>query len=71
MLRDIPFKNLENATNHVKQTLGEGNLGPVFRGRLLDGTDVAIKMRSDGLQLNADSFLKEVCEILGQLDNMG
>ncbi|XP_024391724.1 probable LRR receptor-like serine/threonine-protein kinase At5g48740 isoform X1 [Physcomitrium patens] len=54
------FQELENATNHFKQTLGEGNLGPVFRGRLLDGTDVAIKMRSDGLQLNADSFLKEI-----------
>lgn len=54
------FQDLENATNHFKETLGEGSLGPVYRGRLSDGTDVAIKMRSDGLHLNADSFLGEV-----------
>lgn len=54
------FQELQNATNHFKETLGEGSLGPVYRGRLSDGTDVAIKMRSDGLHLNADSFLKEV-----------
>ncbi|XP_024371320.1 probable LRR receptor-like serine/threonine-protein kinase At5g48740 isoform X5 [Physcomitrium patens] len=54
------FLELENATNRFKQILGEGNLGLVFRGRLQDGTDVAIKMRADGLQLDADSFLNEV-----------
>lgn len=54
------FQELENATKHFKDTLGKGSLGPVYRGRLSDGTDVAIKMRSDGLHLNDDSFLKEV-----------
>lgn len=58
--RRYSFQELENATNRFKEPIGEGNLGPVFRGRLSDGTDVAIKMRSDSLQLDADSFLKEV-----------
>ncbi|KAG0631232.1 hypothetical protein M758_1G237200 [Ceratodon purpureus] len=54
------FQELEIATNRFKEPLGEGNLGPVFRGRLSDGMEVAVKMRSDGCQLDADSFLKEV-----------
>ena len=54
------LQELEDATNHFREPLGDGNLGPVYRGRLSDGTDVAIKMRSDGLLLDADSFLKEV-----------
>jgi predicted unusual protein kinase regulating ubiquinone biosynthesis (AarF/ABC1/UbiB family) len=60
----LSFQELESATNHFKEPIGEGNLGPVFRGRLSDGTDVAVKMRSDGFQLDADSFLKEVQETL-------
>lgn len=59
--RRFSFKDLEAATNHFKDILGEGSFGPVYRGQLSDGSFVAIKVRSDASLLDADSFLNEVC----------
>ncbi|CAM6021721.1 unnamed protein product [Sphagnum balticum] len=52
--------NLELATNHFKELIGQGSFGPVFLGRLYNGSEVAIKRRSDTSQVGTDSFLNEV-----------
>jgi hypothetical protein len=54
------LKELELATNHFKELIGQGSFGPVFLGRLYNGSEVAIKRRSDTSQVGTDSFLNEV-----------
>ncbi|KAL3623843.1 hypothetical protein CASFOL_032659 [Castilleja foliolosa] len=48
-LRNFTFKELQNATDNfsVKNILGAGGFGNVYRGKLLDGTFVAVKRLKD------------------------
>lgn len=50
---------LKNVTDNFQKVLGEGGFGTVFHGCLEDGTEVAVKMRSQSSQGNKE-FLAEV-----------
>ncbi|CAM6048068.1 unnamed protein product [Sphagnum compactum] len=60
LVTQFSLKDLELATNHFKELIGQGSFGPVFLGRLYNGSEVAIKRRSDTSQVGTDSFLNEV-----------
>lgn len=55
------YKEIKAATNNFKEIIGRGSFGSVFLGKLPDGKQVAVKVRSDKTQLGADSFINEVC----------
>ncbi|OEL15783.1 hypothetical protein BAE44_0023198, partial [Dichanthelium oligosanthes] len=45
--RRFTYKELEKLTNNFKAFIGHGGFGPVYYGRLENGTEVAVKMRSE------------------------
>jgi predicted Ser/Thr protein kinase len=59
-VRLFSLKELDLATNHFSDLIGEGSFGPVFLGRLADRSEVAIKRRADTSKMGTDSFLNEV-----------
>ncbi|CAM6080118.1 unnamed protein product [Sphagnum tenellum] len=59
-VRLFSLKELDLATNHFRDLIGEGSFGPVFLGRLADRSEVAIKRRADTSKMGTDSFLNEV-----------
>ncbi|KAJ7537529.1 hypothetical protein O6H91_11G009800 [Diphasiastrum complanatum] len=54
------WNQMNLATNHFTKELGKGSFGPVYFGRLPNGQEIAVKVRSDESQLGADSFQNEV-----------
>jgi hypothetical protein len=61
------YEDLKRMTDDFKKRIGEGGFGPVFFGKLSDGTPVAVKMRirSPGAASSSSShgdnqFLAEV-----------
>ncbi|XP_051140304.1 nodulation receptor kinase-like [Andrographis paniculata] len=51
---------IENATQRYKTLIGEGGFGPVYRGTLPDGQDVAVKVRSDTSTQGTREFNNEL-----------
>ncbi|XP_051186913.1 LRR receptor-like serine/threonine-protein kinase IOS1 isoform X1 [Lolium perenne] len=58
--RQFTYKELENFTNKFERFLGKGGFGLVYYGRLEDGSEVAVKMRSESSSHGLDEFLAEV-----------
>lgn len=54
------YKELEKFTDSFKRFIGQGGFGAVYYGRLDDGTEVAVKMRSESSSHGLDEFLAEV-----------
>ena len=48
------------ATNNFSHLLGQGGFGPVYKGILADGSEVAVKMLSNTSQQGPQQFLNEV-----------
>lgn len=66
-LRTLPerfsYEDLKRITDDFKKRIGEGGFGPVFFGKLSNGTSVAVKMRMrpPGLSSHGDDqFIAEV-----------
>ena len=59
--RAFRYDSLVAATRNFspKQKLGEGGFGPVYRGRLDDGRDVAVKRLGAGSRQGAREFRNE------------
>ncbi|XP_052166897.1 probable LRR receptor-like serine/threonine-protein kinase At1g05700 [Oryza glaberrima] len=57
--RWFTYKELEKITNNFKQVLGRGGFGYVYHGILEDGTQVAVKLRSESSNQGAKEFLVE------------
>lgn len=54
--RQFTYKELEKLTNHFEQFIGQGGFGSVYYGCLEDGTEIAVKMRSDSSSHGLDEF---------------
>lgn len=62
-LKHFKFKEIKKATNNFSQRniLGEGGYGIVYKGRLPDGTIVAVKrLKNNVLDVGDDQFHTEV-----------
>jgi len=58
--RQFTYKELEKITNNFEGFIGHGDFGHVYCGRLENGTEVAVKMRSESSLHGLDEFLAEV-----------
>ncbi|KAK1391772.1 Receptor-like serine/threonine-protein kinase [Heracleum sosnowskyi] len=62
---DLPFfrlSTLAEATNHfaISNKLGQGGFGPVFKGVLQDGQEIAVKCLSETSKQGINEFMNEV-----------
>lgn len=55
----FPFETLVAATKNFHQKLGEGGFGPVFKGRLEDGREIAVKKLSQNSNQGKKEFEME------------
>ncbi|KAL2636102.1 hypothetical protein R1flu_007581 [Riccia fluitans] len=58
--RAFSLHEVEVATSNYKTKIGEGGFGPVYYGRLPDGTEVAVKVNSETSNQGATEFSTEV-----------
>ncbi|XP_073392179.1 probable LRR receptor-like serine/threonine-protein kinase At1g67720 [Physcomitrium patens] len=56
---------LRKATNNFKYNIGKGGFGSVFRGKLNDGTEVAVKVLANDSPQGAREFRNEVTLLQG------
>ncbi|KAK3206853.1 hypothetical protein Dsin_020899 [Dipteronia sinensis] len=66
--RGIPYEELYRATNGFDESnlLGIGGFGSVYKGKLLDGMDIAVKVFSLQVEWVLKSFDDE-CEVMGKI----
>ncbi|OEL13015.1 Receptor-like protein kinase [Dichanthelium oligosanthes] len=57
--RRFTYKELETITNNFQRVLGRGGFGKVYDGFLEDGTQVAVKLRSESSNQGAKEFISE------------
>lgn len=59
--KQFPFETLVSATQnfHPNQKLGEGGFGPVFKGKLEDGREIAVKKLSQSSRQGKKEFMNE------------
>ncbi|KAL3684144.1 hypothetical protein R1sor_002166 [Riccia sorocarpa] len=58
--RSFTLHEVEVATHNYKTMIGQGGFGPVYYGRLADGTEVAVKVNSETSSQGTTEFLNEV-----------
>jgi hypothetical protein len=58
--RRYTYKELKMITNNFQRVLGRGGFGKVYNGFLEDGTQVAVKLRSQSSNQGVKEFLMEV-----------
>ncbi|VAH53624.1 unnamed protein product [Triticum turgidum subsp. durum] len=56
----IEFSTVLSATNNFRDKLGAGGFGPVYKGRLPDGQEIAIKRLSNSSSQGSEEFKNEV-----------
>ncbi|KAF8020109.1 hypothetical protein BT93_G0728 [Corymbia citriodora subsp. variegata] len=56
------YSNIKKITNHLKEKLGEGGYGSVYKGRLQSGREVAVKILKKG-KSNGQDFISEIATI--------
>ncbi|XP_020224766.1 G-type lectin S-receptor-like serine/threonine-protein kinase At1g11300 isoform X2 [Cajanus cajan] len=61
----LDFERLATATNnfHLSNKLGQGGFGPVYKGKLQDGQEIAIKRLSRASGQGLEEFMNEVVVI--------
>lgn len=59
------YETLANATNtfHVENKLGKGGFGSVYKGKLIDGQEIAVKRLSNSSSQGIEEFKNEVVVI--------
>lgn len=59
--KQFSYETLSKATDkfHPSHKLGEGGFGPVFKGKLVDGREVAVKMLSQSSRQGQKEFINE------------
>jgi hypothetical protein len=63
-IRQFTYKDLEIITNNFQQEIGRGGFGIVYNGFLVDGTQVAVKMRPHASTKGVKEFMVEVWNFL-------
>lgn len=58
--RRFTYRELEAMTSNFQRVLGRGGFGSVYDGFLPDGTQVAVKLRSQSSSQGVREFLTEV-----------
>ncbi|CAN6217401.1 unnamed protein product [Urochloa humidicola] len=58
--RQFTYKELDKITNNFERFIGHGGFGHVYYGSLENGTEVAVKMRSESSLHGLDEFVAEV-----------
>lgn len=58
--RRFTYNELEKITNKFQRVLGQGGFGKVYDGFLEDGTEVAVKVRTESSNQGDKEFLVEV-----------
>ncbi|KAF3339580.1 receptor-like protein kinase [Carex littledalei] len=58
--KQFSFAELKLVTNGFREKIGIGGFGEVFKGRLENGNDVAVKVRSESSSQGTEQFLNEV-----------
>jgi hypothetical protein len=58
--RRFTYSELKKFTNNFKQFVGKGGFGAVYYGCLENGTEVAVKIRSESSSHGLTEFLAEV-----------
>ncbi|GKV47342.1 hypothetical protein SLEP1_g54248 [Rubroshorea leprosula] len=61
-LKRYSFKDVKKMTNNYSDKLGEGGFGAVYKGKLSDGCQVAVKVL-DNAKDNGEAFINEVASI--------
>ena len=56
------YSNIKKMTKGFKEKLGEGGYGSVYKGKLLSGHFVAVKMMANS-KANGQDFINEVATI--------
>lgn len=59
-IQTFTLVDIETATQNYKTSIGEGGFGSVYRGTLLDGQEVAVKVRSATSTQGTREFENEV-----------
>jgi len=54
------FNEVKVVTNNFKNQISEGSFGPVYKGRLSDGREVAVKRCRPSNRLGFTEFFDEV-----------
>ncbi|XP_047325196.1 nodulation receptor kinase-like [Impatiens glandulifera] len=67
-IRNFTLEYIEMATKNYSILVGEGGFGSVFRGALLDGQEVAVKVRSDTSAQGTREFNNEL-ELLSSIQH--
>ncbi|CAA7013860.1 unnamed protein product [Microthlaspi erraticum] len=62
MINSFSLKQIKTATNNFDSanSIGEGGFGTVYKGKLLDGTIIAVKQLSTGSKQGNREFLNEI-----------
>lgn len=61
--REFTYSELERITDNFKNSIGKGAFGTVYYGLLEDGTQVAVKLRSQSSSQGTKEFLAEVISV--------
>ncbi|KAJ4789088.1 Leucine-rich repeat protein kinase family protein [Rhynchospora pubera] len=58
--KSFSFAELKRVTNNFREQIGVGGFGQIFKGRLDNGIEVAVKVRSESSSQGIQQFLNEV-----------
>lgn len=58
--QQFTYKELVSITKNFERAIGKGGFGTVYYGELGDGTQVAVKLRSESSMQGTKEFLAEV-----------
>ncbi|CAM6084008.1 unnamed protein product [Calypogeia fissa] len=62
----LTLLEVSNVTKKFSKKIGQGSFGPVYYGKLPDGREVAVKVKSNGSRQGSNEFLNEV-ELLSRI----
>ncbi|XP_062110065.1 rust resistance kinase Lr10-like [Humulus lupulus] len=62
-VRRYSFSEVKKMTNSFKEKLGQGGFGSVYKGKLHDGSLIAVKVLNESKTTNGEDFINEVATI--------